>query len=393
MTKKEEILAWKDGLIIFDTSVLLDLYLYSKLTRQEIVTSYFEKFRERLWIPKQVAFEFHANKTNIIQKIRRKYDFLLKDLPQQKDANAVGKMERNLKDIMSQFKHIVEATKDNSKHPYFDSKIISSFNTEITTFKECFDKFRKTVNEEADQTITELEGGEDITDLESIIKDLFQVGEGLSYEDKIETIKEGEFRYRNGIPPGYEDAKNKEGFKQYGDLFIWKEILKKAAESQVPIIFVINDLKKDWWDNTNKNNRKPREELVEELESCSGQDLYMYDASGFLHNAGVFLKMTVSDLILKEVEEVIEENRSIFSFEPGYDLLRFTNRLYTFELDTGNYISGVLMVDFSNGKERYYIIPQDKLKLHREKEATGNMDEAKELRSYIDPKRIIGVRK
>ena len=392
MTEKEEILAWKNALIIFDTSVLLDLYLYSKSTRQEIVKSYFEKLQGRLWIPKQVEFEFNANKATIIQKIRGKYDFLLKDVPQQKDSNAIGKIQSDLNNIASQFKQIQEATKDGSKHPYFDSETISLFNAEIITFKESFEKFRKTVNEEADKIIAELEGGEDITDLESIIKTLFQVGEGLSYENKISVIKEGEFRYRNGIPPGYEDAKNKEGFKQYGDLFIWKEILEKAKESKVPVIFVINDLKRDWWDITNKNNRKPREELIDELMAYSDQDLYMYDASKFLNNAGIFLRMTVSELILKEVEEVIEDNRNIYSFEPSYNLINFTNRLYTFELDTGNTVSGVLLSDFSNGKkERYYIIPQDKLKLYKEKEENGDIEEAKELRFYIDPRRIIGI--
>lgn len=204
-------------------------------------------------------------------------------------------------------------------------------------------------------------------------------------------IEEGEFRYRNRIPPGYEDAKSKEGFKQYGDLFIWKEILKKARETKVPVIFVVNDQKADWWDNTDKSNRKPREELIQELQAYAEQNLYMYDASKFLHNASVFLKMTVSELILKEVEEVIEDNRSIFSFEGGYDLIRLTNRLLTFEFDTGNYISGVLLPDFSDGKERYYIIPNDKLRLHKEKEAVGDIDAAKELRFYIDPRRITKV--
>ncbi|MBK7872028.1 MAG: hypothetical protein IPJ74_15805 [Saprospiraceae bacterium] len=216
------------------------------------------------------------------------------------------------KNIIGQFKQIKETTKDDSKHPYFTLEIISAFDDDITTFRKSFEEFRKKAKEEADLTIAELEGGEDITDLESIIKKLFQVGTGLSFEEKINVVKEGEFRYRNGIPPGYEDARNKEGFKQYGDLFIWKEILEKAKECNCPIIFVINDLKRDWWDNTDRNNRKPREELVEELFAYSGQTLYMYDVQSFF-SAGIFRKMTVSELILKEVEEVIGREQEIFS--------------------------------------------------------------------------------
>ncbi|MBK7872027.1 MAG: hypothetical protein IPJ74_15800 [Saprospiraceae bacterium] len=85
MTRKEEILAWKDGLLVFDTSVLLDLYFYSKSTRQEIVKSYFEKLQKKLWISQASKIRIQRKQGTYHKNKIEKYDFLLMDVPQQKD--------------------------------------------------------------------------------------------------------------------------------------------------------------------------------------------------------------------------------------------------------------------------------------------------------------------
>ena len=46
----------KSGIIVFDTSALLDLYYYSFDTQNEIFRNVFKYLSNRLWIPSQVYF-------------------------------------------------------------------------------------------------------------------------------------------------------------------------------------------------------------------------------------------------------------------------------------------------------------------------------------------------
>ena len=64
---------WNTATIVFDTNVLLDLYRYDTATRDEfiqIITFY----KERLWIPYQVGWEFHRNREVVIKQNEDAYD-------------------------------------------------------------------------------------------------------------------------------------------------------------------------------------------------------------------------------------------------------------------------------------------------------------------------------
>lgn len=50
---------WKDGIIVFDTNVLLNLYRYSEEARDELL-ELMKSFQKRLWMPYQVGLEFLA---------------------------------------------------------------------------------------------------------------------------------------------------------------------------------------------------------------------------------------------------------------------------------------------------------------------------------------------
>lgn len=69
----------------------------------------------------------------------------------------------------------------------------------------------------------------------------------LSQDSLYSICEEGEHRYKKEIPPGFKDAKSKDGIRKYSDLILWKEIIHHAKEQQVNIIFVTDDVKADWW--------------------------------------------------------------------------------------------------------------------------------------------------
>jgi PIN like domain len=57
--------AMKTGLVVPDANVLLNLYRFQSGARDQLFGA-LEKLSERLWIPYQVALEFHRNRLNVI---------------------------------------------------------------------------------------------------------------------------------------------------------------------------------------------------------------------------------------------------------------------------------------------------------------------------------------
>ena len=70
----------KSGLIVFDTSALLDLYYFSESSQSYIINTIFPKLQGRLWLPSQVYFEYIKNKETVLQKQAVSYNLLLKEL-------------------------------------------------------------------------------------------------------------------------------------------------------------------------------------------------------------------------------------------------------------------------------------------------------------------------
>ena len=58
---------------------------------------------------------------------------------------------------------------------------------------------------------------------------------------------DGEKRYKKENPPGYKDAKEKDGIRKYSDLIWWKEVIQYARKSRKNIVLVTDDVKEDWW--------------------------------------------------------------------------------------------------------------------------------------------------
>ena len=117
-----------------------------------------------------------------------------------------------------------------------------------------------------------------------------------------EPVKEGQKRYENGVPPGYRDAKNKEGVDKYGDFLIWNEIFEKAKAVEKPIIVVTDDVKDDWWQEFHGAKVGPRPELVEEMLEYASQRFYLYTLSQFLDYASAFLKRKVDKIAIEEIK-------------------------------------------------------------------------------------------
>jgi len=55
---------WNNGTIVLDANVLLNLFRYSKTSREELI-KIIKHYKNRLWLPYQVAFEFLENSNSV----------------------------------------------------------------------------------------------------------------------------------------------------------------------------------------------------------------------------------------------------------------------------------------------------------------------------------------
>lgn len=94
----------------------------------------------------------------------------------------------------------------------------------------------------------------------------------LLQEELYQWCEEGKDRYKNEIPPGFKDAKNKDRIRKYSDFILWKETLRCAALNKKNIIFVTDDIKADWWTTTD-TRRQFHPRLISEFQKTGMQIL------------------------------------------------------------------------------------------------------------------------
>ncbi|TQR33982.1 PIN-like domain-containing protein [Brevibacillus brevis] len=278
---KEELQeAWKDCLIVLDANVMLNLYRYSSSTRETLL-KVIELHADKIWIPHQVALEFHFNRITVIDQQFKAYD---------KVKEIVASIPNSLAGELGKF----------SKHPIINTKEIISSISEIT------EKISGQVISQKEEHPNLLNDDSLGEALSNILQE--KVGEPFDQEKLDEIYREGALRYEREIPPGYKDSKKPEVkyFRdlviesKYGDLIVWKQIIGKAKEVKKTIIMVTDDTKEDWWKKLGGMTLGPRPELVDEMMVTTGNKFYMYQTDKFIETA----EKQLDDGSTQAIEEV-----------------------------------------------------------------------------------------
>jgi hypothetical protein len=162
---------------------------------------------------------------------------------------------------------------------------------------------------------TELLGRLTNDEILEFVELLFSGNTGAPFDDaQMRTLAaEGESRYQNEIPPGYKDGKkNSSGdpYRKYGDLIVWKQLIRKAKDASKPIIFVTDDKKEDWWLEQSGRTIGPRVELREEFIKEASKDFWMYTVDKFMEEAANISNTKVSEEAIAEIIEVSEVAKS-----------------------------------------------------------------------------------
>lgn len=267
------------ALIVFDTNILLDLYRVSSETSKNLM-DIIRKLDRRLWIPYQVACEYHRDLFNVVGDQIKKYE---------ESADIIKKIRERM------------AEKRN--HPFLPEELSEKA---MSLFGE-LEKYFKEQQNNLQDVIIEKSIKEDLGDLLE-----GKVGECLSQKELEDIYLEGKSRYESKIPPGYMDVKDKQGNDIYGDLVIWKEVQKKSIESKRDVIIVTDDVKEDWFMRFRGKTCGPHPLLIKEFKDITNQNVYIYTLDGFLALSGK-LKFKVKDETLQEIENRKTENKSLFN--------------------------------------------------------------------------------
>lgn len=310
---------WKNCVFIIDANVLLDLYRYPTEARKDLIMV-LNLISDRLWVPYQVALEYHENRLNVIAEQVKKY------------VEVTEILNKNKKNLRGELDKLDLKKRHSAINPEnFLKKIDDDFNEFLTKLEELKRVQPDVSNDDElkDEIDTLLEG---------------KVGsppESQAELDKIYT--EGDKRFEYNRPPGYIDAQNKDKqgpylygglvFKRkYGDWILWSQIIKEAEAKKLQyIIFITNDDKEEWWWLINSNGKKtigPRPELVEEICSKTGLKLfYMYNTQRFLEFSKTYLGTKINQKSIdqaRDIAQISKDKTSIIFYDSD------VNELYGF---------------------------------------------------------------
>ncbi|MCL2376492.1 MAG: PIN domain-containing protein [Defluviitaleaceae bacterium] len=302
LSSSEQMKAWGTGHFIFDTNVLLKLYLLTKETRDEFYSA-LDVLKDRIWLPHHIAYEFSTNRFAKMRETKSRYE---------KEINKIDKLfaeivtSINLKDSDRELDKIKESLK----------RWLSKHQESNLPFKDYSD--------------------------DSIANKLFELyadktGNAFEEEELEKMQEEGQKRYDNGIPPGYKDYKKvKEGNTDtdknlysenncFGDLIIWKQIMNYAKDHEVDIVFITGDEKEDWWYKISGEKMGARLELRREFSIEAKKRFIMYDLETFFHYYNKYIEHQHPDIgqIPKSVLSEISYHKSL----PISNKIRYVNNL------------------------------------------------------------------
>lgn len=261
---------WENGIIMFDTNVLLNLYRYSDSTQTTII-ELIKKFSKQIYLPHQAALEYNRNRYEVIAEQEKAYNEFL--------------------DKISQIQKDLQST---SKPPFLSTKVDKELNV---VFEKVGDEVKESIQKYCEYLKND--------PIYNAISDLFsdRITKPFSNDELNEIFKEGEDRYKNKIPPGFEDEKTKEGNRKYGDLILWKQIIQTAKELKKDVILITDERKIDWWWKIKDGrNMGPRQELTEEMKLQANVGFHMYSSERFLSYGQSFLKEKINQHALEEIQ-------------------------------------------------------------------------------------------
>jgi rRNA-processing protein FCF1 len=303
-------------LIILDTNILLELYRQPANISLDVIEA-LKQITDNLFIPRQVYDEYLRNYQAICGVEKKKYQRVSKEL-----SESTRKLQDDILTKITEYR----------KHNYTDiSQLQRNLDEKISNIHDIIKTFEREHQAEKQLSLDFLDHDK-VKEFVDFLDSNGKIEEPLNFSKRLSILQEGKVRFDNLIPPGYMDCE-KEGADKYGDLFVWKSIMKVAKEKNANIIFVCNDIKEDWWDKDGDVPCELRKELLDEFKeynpflnihfvtldrffSCLSEELHIGNSKSALQLSA----MDDARLLVDEHNEAV--NKKIREFLQTIDIVK-----------------------------------------------------------------------
>jgi predicted transcriptional regulator len=269
---------WEESIFCFDANVLLNLYRYSPDTAESFLNT-LGRLGDRIWLPHQVALEYHTNRLGVISEQIEAYDEIM------------ALFRGNLSRFRATFRN----------HPHIEIEDLESMLRDSIEGAEI-------ILEKAKEEHVDLLGADNLRDR---VTELFEnkVGEPYSEDEAGKLFQKAEQRFKLLIPPGYKDT-SKDIPQKYGDVVLWFQLIDHGKAQKRPLILITDDRKEDWWLQHKGKTIGPRPELINEVFAKAGIQFYMYQSDQFMRYAHTYLRFEEQQAAIKEIGDVRRQDEA-----------------------------------------------------------------------------------
>ncbi len=259
------------GLVIFDPTVLLNLFRYSERTVQ-IFMSTLAKIQNRLWLPFQAAEQYHANILPVL-------------FQEQKFSGQV----------ITGIKILVGGLNNPAREPFIDLKVLERLNALV-------EKLEVNYLKKKDFALLFFTNNP----LKEKIAALYheKVGPPYSSERVEQIFSQGEERFQKKIPPCHLLLNEQEPAIKFSDLVLWTQLIEHAKTVETPLAFVSGEEKESWFYCVEGSVLGPHPSLIAELKTVQDLPFHIFTTSQFLTYARELINPSIGNSVINEIKMV-----------------------------------------------------------------------------------------
>lgn len=291
---------FRRGTVVLDTNVLLSLYEYTPLAREQVFGA-LRSIHQQMWLPHQVGLEFVQNRHRVVISRKKALEEASRALRKKmSDARTAIVDARKLVQEL-----LVKYGQDTQSKEELEAQISDTAITEIhATWNESLMGHIQKLKE-YDLAISSVDANDPV---------LTQVAE--LFHDRIATppdpaeirrlvAEASSYRFPNQIPPGFSDEGKGTPLSSAGDYLLWEEAIAymASAPDRTHLIFVSNDTKEDWYQPAgNGQGSRPWPSLASELRMRAGAELRIETPGVFYRGVNRFLNAEIADATYEEID-------------------------------------------------------------------------------------------